>query len=179
MGDAAAIDLELRLAGPARADSAAQTREIRAGADQVRLAVAQLREFHLQLAVAAARVPRKHVEDDHRAVDDRDGNDELEVLALPRTEVVEDEHEVRTAFLDRVGDLARLSAADERRRVDRVAPLHHPREDRRARRLHERFELVQLRLERTFRIVEIDGNENAALRPRERRRLHDDVCVVG
>ena len=90
--DAPAIDLEFRFAGPARTDAAAQTRQIRADADQVRLPITQLGQFDLEFALAAARVPGEDVEDQHRAIDDRKRHDALEILALPRPQIVEDQH---------------------------------------------------------------------------------------
>ncbi len=76
--------LEFRFAGSARSDAAAQTGQVGADADEVRLPVAQLRELDLQLSFAAARVLREDVEDQHRAVDDRQRNDLLEIVALAR-----------------------------------------------------------------------------------------------
>ena len=99
--------------GTARADSAAQSREVGAGADQVRLAIAQLRELDLELAFAAARVAREDVEDEHRPVDDRQRNDLLEILALARTQIVEHQEQARAELASRDSrNLARLAAAD-------------------------------------------------------------------
>jgi hypothetical protein len=66
-----AIDFEFRFAGAARSDAAPEPRESGARTDQVGLAMAQLRELHLQLAFAAARALCKNIQDDHRAIDDR------------------------------------------------------------------------------------------------------------
>ena len=54
--DLAPVDFELGFAGAARADAAAQARESAPTPIKFRLAVAQLRQFDLQLAFARARV---------------------------------------------------------------------------------------------------------------------------
>ena len=131
--DLAAVDFELRFAGTARADAAAQPRERGARADQVRLAVAQLRELDLQLAFARARVLREDVEDEHRAVDDRQRDDLLEVRALARPQIVEHEQHVGFELFGALGDLARLAAADQRRGIDVRELLHDLADDVRRR----------------------------------------------
>jgi hypothetical protein len=158
--DAAAIDFQLRFPGPTGADAAAQTRKVGTDADEIRLAVAQLRELDLQLPFAAARVTRKDIEDEHRPVDDRQRNDLFEILPLARAQVVEDEEQLRLERPRAIGDLARFSAADERCRIDGVAPLDDAIEDARAGRARKRFELEQLRLERPPRIVRIDRDDD-------------------
>ena len=62
--DLAPIHLEFRLAGSARADAAAEARQRVARSDEVRRAMAQLRQLDLQLALTRARVLREDVEDD-------------------------------------------------------------------------------------------------------------------
>jgi hypothetical protein len=72
---AAAVDLELRLAGAAAAEpclptgTGGQARHHRVLLDEAREGVAELRELDLQLAVPAGRVLREDVEDQHRAID--------------------------------------------------------------------------------------------------------------
>ena len=80
-------------------------------------------------------MPREDVEDQHRAVDDRQRHDLLEILALARTQVVEHQQQLGVALLREFGDLARLAAADQRRRIDGVAALHDAIDDRARRRL--------------------------------------------
>src|SRR6185312_4933042 len=146
--DPPAIDLEFRFTGAARADAAAEPRQVRTYADEVRLAISQLRQFDLQLPFATARVTREDVENEHRPIDDRQGNDALEILALARSQIVEHQQQARVEFASAFGDFARLSAADQRRRIDRVAPLDDAIGNARAGRFGKRFELEQLRLER-------------------------------
>jgi hypothetical protein len=109
-------------------------------------------------------VPREHVEDQHRAIDDRKRNDALEVLPLARAQIVEHEQQARVEFSGAFGDLARLAAADKRRGIDGIAPLNDTVDDARARRFGERFELGQLRFERPPRVVRVDGDDDRALR---------------
>src|SRR5262249_28519115 len=73
---AAAVDLELPLAGAAPAEAGLTTgtggepRHHRVLLDEPRQRVAQLRELDLQLAVPARCVLREDVEDQHRAIED-------------------------------------------------------------------------------------------------------------
>ena len=66
----AAVGLELRLARPARPDSATETLEVLPQAAHAREVVLELRELDLELAFGAARVLGEDVEDQLRAVDD-------------------------------------------------------------------------------------------------------------
>ena len=98
VGDAAPVDLEFRFTGSTRSDTAAQPREFGTGADEVRLAVPQLREFDLQFSFATARTLGKDVQDDGGAVDDRQVDHRFERGALPRPQIVEHEHFRRAQF---------------------------------------------------------------------------------
>ena len=84
MADPPAIGLELRFAGAARADAAAQPRQRGGRADEPRQQVLQLRELDLQLAFARPRAPREDVEDELRAIDDLAVERLLEVPQLRR-----------------------------------------------------------------------------------------------
>ena len=68
--DPPAIGLELRFAGAAGADAAAEPRQRGARADQPRQQVLELRQLDLQLAFPRPRAPREDVEDELRAIDD-------------------------------------------------------------------------------------------------------------
>jgi hypothetical protein len=57
----------------------------------------------------------------------------------------------------------RFSAADERCGIQMLALLHDTRDDLRARRLRERFELREFRFDGAFRIAYVDGDQNRAL----------------
>ena len=162
--DPPAIDFEFGFARAARADATAQSRQIRADADEIRLTIAQLRQLDLQLTFAAACVARKDVENEHRPIDDRQRHDSLEVLPLTRTQVVEHQHHSGAQFLGALGDFARFAAADERRGIDCVAALYDAIDDARAGRFGERFELEELRLQRTARVSGVDRDDDRRLR---------------
>lgn len=161
-GDPPPVDLQFCFAGPARADTAPQTREIRARADKVRLTITQLSELHLHLAFAAASVPCKNVEDEHRSIDDWKRDDLFEILALTRAQLVEHEHEVRAASARGVRNLARFTTSNQRGGIDGGAPLNDTVQNLRARCLRERFELEQLGLDGPARILRVDGDEQRA-----------------
>ena len=115
--DPAPVDFEFGLTGSARSDAAAEAREFGAGSDQIRLTVAQLRQLDLHLPFAAARVSRKNVQNQHRAIHDRQRNDLFEIPSLPRAQIVENQEQVGSLVVRPLRDLARLSAADERRGI--------------------------------------------------------------
>ncbi|GAC1527171.1 MAG: hypothetical protein NVS2B8_13370 [Vulcanimicrobiaceae bacterium] len=111
---------------------------------------------------------RENVEDDHRPVDDRQRNCSLEIRALTRTQVVKNEDLRRAERLRDLGDLAGLAAADEGARIDAIEPLHHAADERGACSDDERFVFGEFGLERTVRIAQVDGDDEAALARRDR-----------
>ncbi len=186
LSDAAAVDFEFGFARAARADAAAQSRKIGADTDQIRLTVAQLSELDLKLSFSASRVAREDVENQHRAVDDRQRNDPLEILALPWAQIVEHQEQTGMKFARALGDLVGLAASYQCRRIDRIATLHDAIEHLGAGSLRERFELGELRLDRTPRSTRLDGDDEGALRSwsrdRERHQSIDEppqTLVVG
>ena len=89
----AAVGLELRLAGAARADAAAEPLEVLPHPAHARQVVLELRELDLELALGADGVLGEDVEDQLRAVDDARLERVLERALLRRAElVVDDEH---------------------------------------------------------------------------------------
>lgn len=120
----------------------------------------------MQLAFAASRVARKNIEDQHRAIDDRNANDFLEILALPRTQIVEHQHEGGVAVAHELRNLVRLSGTDKRCRIDVRAFLHDAIDDRRARRFGKCFEFDQFRFERAFWIFGVDSDDNRSISQR-------------
>ena len=124
--------------------------------------MAQLREFHLQLAFAAARVLREDVENEHRAVDDRHRNDLLEIAALAGTQIVEDEQQIGLALSRARRDLGGLAAADQKRRIDVRTPLDDALHDLCPRGLRERLQFDQLRFDRTVGVFGVDSDEKRA-----------------
>lgn len=118
----------------------------------------------MKLTFTTARVAREHVEDEHRAIDDRQRNDSLEVLTLARAQIVEHEQKTRIELAGAFGDLYGFAAADERRGIDGVAPLNDAIDDSRAGRFGERFELEQLGLERTAGVGSVDRDDDRGRR---------------
>lgn len=108
----------------------------------------------------------KDVENQHRAIDDRDADDLFEILALSRTQIVEHEHELCIAFAHEIGDFACLARTDERCRIDVRTLLHDAVDEVRARGFGERFEFDQLRFERAFWVFGVDSDDNRSISQR-------------
>ena len=94
--------------------------------------IIELREFHLQLAFAGARVHRENVEDQLRAVDHARADDFLHVAKLHGSEVVIDDHERDILQLGFVANFFEFAAAYERGGIERVANLQQRTADFRA-----------------------------------------------
>ena len=97
----APIGFELRFAGPARADAAAKLRHGFASAGEARQHVFELRQLHLQLALARSGMAGKDVEDELRAVEHAAWQRSLQVAQLRRAQVVIEEHQVGIASMRR------------------------------------------------------------------------------
>src|SRR5262249_14889332 len=147
--DAAAIGLELRLAGTPRADSAAQSRQRVAGADQSRQQILQLRELDLELAFPRPRPPREDVEYQLRPIDDRAADLLLDLPQLRRRQLVVEDHDVDVGLGARGCERLHLPRAEERRWVRLGTLLQDAQGDVGARGLRQTGELVErsLRLE--------------------------------
>jgi hypothetical protein len=167
--DLAAVDFEFRFAGTARSDAAPQSRERGARTDQVRLPVAQLGQFDLQLPFARASVLREDVEDEHRAVDNRQRDDFFEVRPLARTQVVEHEQHVGVQRFRALGDLVRLTASDERCRIDVRQLLHDLSDDSHPGGLRQRDEFGEFGAHGARGILQIDADDERALGRGSRR----------
>ena len=89
-----AVGLELALARPTRADSAAEPLEVLPHAAHARQVVLELRELDLQLALGAPRVLGEDVEDELRPVDDARSECVLERSLLGRAELVVDDQDL-------------------------------------------------------------------------------------
>ncbi len=112
--NAAAIGFELGFAGSAGADAAAQLRHGFAAAGEARQHVFELRQLHLQLALAGAGVAGKDVEDQLRAIEHAARQSGLKVAQLRGREVVIEENQVGLRGSGDAGDLLDLAGADER-----------------------------------------------------------------
>ncbi len=121
----AAIGFQLGFTGTARANAAAQLRHLHAVPGQPRHHVLQLRQLDLQLAFAGARMPRKNVEDELRAVDHAPLNDFFNIALLRRTEIVIEEQHVGVDRGSRASNFFQLARANQRRRIGPVAPLQN------------------------------------------------------
>ena len=173
MADAAAIGFQLRFAGTARADAAAQARQRVRRSDQPRHQVLQLRELHLELAFARARAPREDVENELRAIDDLPVERLLEVAELRGRQLVVEDHDAGVELVAGGGQRRRPCRCRGRSR-DRAgrAPACTrsttvaPAADGKAGELVERMFGIEL----TGRAVE---------EPDERRTLVLIACVVG
>src|SRR5580704_597210 len=69
VADASAVGFEFLFARAARPDAAAQPRKLFTTSGEPRQQIIQLREFHLELALARPRMARNNIEDELRAVD--------------------------------------------------------------------------------------------------------------
>ena len=87
----AAVGLELRLAGAARADAAAEPLEVLPHPPHPRQVVLELGELDLELALGADGVLGEDVEDQLRAVDHARAERVLEEALLHRVELAVDE----------------------------------------------------------------------------------------
>ena len=122
--NAAAVGFELGFAGAAGADAAAQLRHGFALAGEARQHVLELRQFHLQLALAGAGVAGKDVENQLRAVEHAAGQGGLKVAQLGGREIVVEEDQIGLGGGGDAGDLLHFAGADERGRIGPGAALH-------------------------------------------------------
>src|SRR6478672_2451679 len=146
--DAATVGLDLRLTGAAATDAvtaggatAGLAREVATPAAEALLHVLKLRQLDLRLALLALRVLGEDVEDQRGAVDDLDLDLVLEVAQLAGGELPVADHGVGAGGLDDLADRLDLAAADEGRRVGRLAALEDRLEHLGAGGLGERGEL--------------------------------------
>jgi hypothetical protein len=78
------VSLELSFARSASADPAAELRHFHAAPRQPWQHVLKLRQFHLQLTLASARVPRENIENELCAIDDPRVDHALNIPLLRR-----------------------------------------------------------------------------------------------
>ena len=126
--EAAPVDLELSLTRTSRANTARLLGQRPARATQPRQSVLQQREFHLGLALGGARVLRKDVENDRRAVNGRATKYLLQITLLGGRQILLEDHRVG---VDREADLLQfihLARAKEGGRIGGIATLHHARD---------------------------------------------------
>ena len=127
------IGFKLGFTGTARADAAAELRHLHAAPGQTRQHVLQLRQFHLQLAFPRARVPRKNVEDQLRAVDHPPLDDFFDIALLRSSQIVIEEKQVGIHGRGRARNFLQLACADQSRGIGPVATLQNFTDNFRAR----------------------------------------------
>ena len=127
------VGLELRLAGAARADAAAETLQVLPHPAHAREVVLELRELDLELALGGACMLREDVEDELGAIDDADPESVLEAALEARVDLVVDDQGLGAGLGDQCPQLLELALADVCARVGPWAALHdladdlHPR----------------------------------------------------
>src|SRR5574341_2245107 len=93
LANAPAVDFQLGFAGAARADPAAQSRQMGPLPGEPRQQILELRQLHLQLALVTARPLGKDIEDQLTAVDDPNLEGIFQIALLPRRELLVDDHQ--------------------------------------------------------------------------------------
>ena len=162
--DAAPVDLELGLAGAARADAAAQPGERVTRADEVRGAVPQLGELDLQFAFARPGVACEDIQDEHRPVDHAQVAERFfQGGALTRSQAIERDEGIGAQVAGTLRDFLHLAGTEQRRRVDMFAPLHDALHDLCARGTRERVQLAHLDVEQQWVSAGVHAGEDDAL----------------
>ena len=149
--DQAAVDLQLGLAGAAAtggahaADGAAPglARQVGPLPGEARQQVLELRQLHLHVGRARARVAGEDVEDDGAAVEDAHLRELLEVAHLGRGQVVVEDDHVGPGALRQLLQLLGLALADVVGGVDPGPRLHHALDHGQGRRVGQPGELVE------------------------------------
>ncbi len=139
-----AVGLELRLAGAARADAAAEALEVLPHAAHAGQVVVELRELDLELPLGGHRVLGEDVEDQLRPVDHARVEGVLEEALLRRVELVVDDQALGLELLEALLDLLELPLADVRALRGTGAVLHRPADGDHAGRARELLDLGEL-----------------------------------
>ena len=142
--DQATVRLQLRLAGSAEADAAADAREVRPHPLEARQHVLELRQLDLHLRLRAARPRREDVEDQLGAVHDADAEPVLQVLALRRRQVLVEDDQRGARLLRLHLQLVDLAFAQVVLRVRRFHPLYQRARHAGARRIREAGQLGEM-----------------------------------
>src|SRR5207247_11210665 len=91
---------------------------------QARQQIVQLRQFDLQLPLAAARSPRKNIQDELGTVEDFQVQSLFQVAKLGGREVVVKDGEIGPGRASGGADIFDLAPPDQNRRVGRRRTLH-------------------------------------------------------
>jgi hypothetical protein len=147
VADQPAVRLELRLAGAAHADAAAELLEVRPHARQPRQHVLQLRELHLELGLVRPRARGEDVEDQLGPVHHAHADRLLDVLPLRGAQLVVEQHERRVERARLVAQLVELPLAEVRGRMGAVELLRERAHDVGAGRVGQARELLEVLLD--------------------------------
>ena len=125
VANAPPVGFQFLFARTARADAAAEAGKFLAASGEARQQVIQLRELHLQLAFAGARVAGKNIENQLGAVNHARADAFLHIAELHGSEVVIHDHQRHVPHFGFDADFIELAAAHQRGGVQSVAHLHH------------------------------------------------------
>ena len=122
LGDHALVEFDLRFTrAAALAGAAGLAFQVAPAAHQAAAQVLQPGEFHLQLAFVALRPLGEDLEDQRRAVGNRHAQRALQIALLGRRQRLVEDDAFGAVHLHQQLDLVGLAAADEQRRVGRLA----------------------------------------------------------
>ena len=163
--DHAAVQFDLGFArAAAPADAALLALQVRPAAHQTGAEVLQARQLDLQLAFVAARALGKDFQDQQGAVVDRQADGALQVALLHRRERLVEQHFARALALRQQADLLDLAAADEQRRIGRLALAGQARHRLQAGGFGQQAQLLQLAVEMGHPQIHPDQDGGSAFR---------------
>ncbi len=141
--------------------------------------VLQARQFDLQLALVAARALREDLEDEEGAVVDGDAEFALQVALLGGRQGLVEDHLARAVQLGEFADFLGFAAADEERRVGRLALADEAGDGREAGGLGEKAELFELGIEMGEAEIDADQNDGAFLAGNGFRQMRGSLIHDG
>jgi len=128
-GDAAAVGLQLRLAGTASADAAAQARHLHAASGQARQQIVELCQFDLQTAFPGTRTRGEDIEDQLSPIDDFGREQFFQITLLGRRQVLVEDHDVDFSGNHGGGQFLDFALSDEGGGFRCGPRLHHAVDD--------------------------------------------------
>ena len=146
--DHAAVQLDLLLARAATAaDTAHLPLQVGPAPHEARGHVLQARQFHLQLALMAARALGEDLQDQQGAVVDRHLQMAFQIALLGRAQGLVEQHFLGTVHLGEHADFVGLAAAHEQRRIGHLALAGQACNGTQAGRAGQQAQLFQLAIE--------------------------------
>src|SRR5215471_1685065 len=125
MPDLPAVHFQFRFTGTARADAAAEPREVFPITGQARETVFQLRKLDLKLAFFRSRPPPENIEDQSGAVDDLRVEGLFQILRLTRGQLFVENNNVNTLHENFLTEFFDFTFADVCCRIGTVTALDH------------------------------------------------------